>query len=56
LPPRARSRQVGQGTVKIGYPIRRGDYEAFLRRRSTIGVITRQLLQGAGATPQIAPA
>jgi excisionase family DNA binding protein len=32
---------------RIGYRIRRGDYEAFLRRRALLGTITRQLLVAA---------
>jgi excisionase family DNA binding protein len=29
---------------RIGYRIRRADYETFLRRRSLFGAVTRQLL------------
>lgn len=32
---------------RIGYRIRRGDYEAFLAQRSLKGVITAQLLRGS---------
>jgi len=32
---------------RIGYRIRRSDYEAFLRRRSLLGAVTHQLLGAA---------
>jgi hypothetical protein len=36
---------------RIGYRIRLGDYEAFLRRRTLTGAIATQLLRGAAAAP-----
>jgi excisionase family DNA binding protein len=35
--------------TRIGYRIRRGDYEEFLRRKRVLGAITRQLLQASGS-------
>ena len=36
--------------TRIGYRIRLGDYEDFLRRRATTGAISRLLLLGASPT------
>ena len=37
--------------TRIGYRIRRGDYEDFLRRHTLTGAIAAQLLRGASAAP-----
>jgi len=37
--------------TRIGYRIRLGDYEDFLRRRTLTGAITTHLLRGAAAIP-----
>ena len=42
--PAIRASKIGS---RIGYRVRRGDYEAFLRRRELLGAITRQVLVGA---------
>jgi hypothetical protein len=38
--------------TRIGYRIRLGDYEDFLRRRTLTGAIAAHLLQGAAAAPE----
>jgi hypothetical protein len=38
--------------TRIGYRIRLGDYEDFLRRRTLTGAIAAHLLRGASAAPQ----
>ena len=38
--------------TRIGYRIRLGDYEEFLRRRTLTGAIAAQLLQGAATGPE----
>ena len=37
--------------TRIGYRIRLGDYEEFLRRRTLTGAIAAQLLRGASTAP-----
>ena len=37
--------------TRIGYRIRLGDYEDFLRRRTLTGAIAAQLLRGASTAP-----
>ena len=38
--------------TRIGYRIRLGDYEDFLRRRTLTGAITAHLLRGAATAPE----
>ena len=38
--------------TRIGYRIRLGDYEDFLRRRTLTGAIAAHLLQGAATGPE----
>ena len=37
--------------TRIGYRIKRSDYDDFLRRRTLTGVITAHLLKGAATAP-----
>jgi excisionase family DNA binding protein len=37
--------------TRIGYRIKRSDYDDFLRRRTLTGAIAAQLLRGAAAAP-----
>ena len=38
--------------TRIGYRIKRSDYEDFLRRRTLTGAIAAHLLQGASTAPE----
>ena len=48
----ARELKASKFGTRIGYRIKRSDFEAFLDRRTLTGAIAAQLLKGAAVTPE----